>query len=453
LELNRKNIDPFEEALKKVAQEEHFEFNPEAWDKMEQKLNSKSYYFNFKKIILYFSLIILFLICCLFLFYKNSVIEKSELGFGENSTNNASLINKSKRYSLKDEDYSILNENSFKKTDKVINHNVEKNSLNENFNNLIRYKLKIANDSIKNNTKIYKLFTSKNQGLKNIVNSFKEFNKESDLTYSVNSDISNNSASQPINLISENEKIEDLQNQPIFSSLNSTSIDSSFNLFNPNWFIDFPVQSIVLNDFSQDSITNNLIKKYLIAQIGLHNIMFNQINPSNISVNLGLNYGFLFRDKFEISIGLQYFNDNFSIQREGGKKLNNYWVQNSSLEMLKTNMHLCEIPVIANYIYNPKINRYKFVIGVGLNNTLILNEKYQFSYNDANPTLPISWQQNFGQFTPLSSFIFQLGIDKVLDNKTNLGLYPFINVPVNFYGLTEEKYYRLGLKLVWKISR
>jgi hypothetical protein len=107
---------------------------------------------------------------------------------------------------------------------------------------------------------------------------------------------------------------------------------------------------------------------------------------------------------------------------------------------------------MVNYIYQTSYNQYKIVSGLGLNNSIFLSENYQFSFFDANPTLPSSEKLLFSKFVPLSSVIFQFGVDKRLKDKTILGVYPFVFIPLDPLNIMFDKYYKAGVKIVWKFG-
>ena len=495
---NNENIDPFDGYLKKISQEEHFSFTESAWLNMEKRLNDNPRKNKLKSVVI-ISLSLAFVISSIFIFTNTDDFnEKSLTHTISNKTlnKNSGNTNKSSLLTEKDEHLEDVNKNYnatvFNKA-ATPNSSVDhlKNNLDKkDFASEINEK-PIANASFTNKkvSTITNVKNPKNKALglnknaKSIANKSLELNENlksvdhtlSDLNenakYAENKMDINSSYSSSFYLdkdYSENpilnisESVFDYLHKDIdvnsnnnnwnLSSLDFTAIDSSFNIFNPIWYQEEPNNFEENKIASKSTVTKKLNKKYYITEIGTHNILNNTANPYNLGVNLGVKYAYLVNEKFEFTIGLSYFKDILTTDGNSFNQKGNLWEGDAELNILKMKLNILDLPIMVNYIYQTSYNQYKIVTGLGLNNSIFLSENYQFSFLDANPTLPSSEQLLFSKFVPLSSVKFQFGVDKRLKDKTILGVYPFVFIPMDPLNIMFDKYYKAGVKIVWKFG-
>lgn len=495
---NNENIDPFDGYLKKISQEEHFSFTESAWSNMEKRLNNNPKKFNLKSVGIIF-LSLAFVISSIFIFTNtNDFNEKSLSHTLSNKTLNENSGN-SKKSSLlteKEEHIEDINKNYnatvFNKAatpNSSVDHlknNLDKKDFASEINekhitNASSFNKKVSTITNLNNPKNKSLETNKNakstankslelnENLKSVDHTLSDLNENAkyaenkmDITssYSSSSYLENNLSENPILNISESIfdylhkdiDVNSNNNNSNLSSLDFTAIDSSFNIFNPNWYQEQPNNFVETKIVSKNTVTKKVNKQYYTAEIGTHNILNKTVNPYNLGVNLGVKYAYLVNEKFEFTIGLSYFKDILTTDGNSFNQKGNLWQGDAELNILKMKLNILDLPIMVNYIYQTSYNQYKIVSGFGLNNSIFLSENYQFSFFDANPTLPSSEQLLFSKFVPLSSVIFQFGVDKRLKDKTILGVYPFVFIPMDPLNIMFDKYYKAGVKIVWKFG-
>jgi hypothetical protein len=492
------NIDPFDGYLKKISQEEHFSFTESTWSNMEKRLNNNPKKINLKSVGI-ISLSLAFVISSIFIFTNTNDFNEQSLAHTiSNKTLNDNLENSNKNSSLSGKNENIEDVNKNYNATVFNKEATPNNSVDHSKNNLVKKDFAsaindkhITNASSTNkkvstitnlkNAKNKSLETNKNaksiankslelnENLKSVDHKLANLNEHTKNTenkmdiassYFSSSHLDNNLTENPILNISES--IFDYLHKDIsensnnnnsnLSSLDFSAIDSSFNIFNPNWYQEQPNNFVETKIVSKSTVTKKVNKQYYITEIGTHNILNNTENPYNLGINLGVKYAYLVNEKFEFTFGLSYFKDMLTNDGNSFNQKGNLWEGNAELNILKMKLNILDLPIMVNYIYQTNYNQYKIVTGLGINNSVFLTENYQFSFFDANPTLPSNGQLLFSKFAPLSSVILQFGVDKRLKDKTILGVYPFVFIPLDPLNIMFDKYYKAGVKIVWKFG-
>ena len=492
------NIDPFDGYLKKISQEEHFSFTESTWSNMEKRLNNNPKKINLKSVGI-ISLSLAFVISSIFIFTNTNDFNEQSLAHTiSNKTLNDNLENSNKNSSLSGKNENIEDVNKNYNATVFNKEATPNNSVDHSKNNLVKKDFAsaindkhITNASSTNkkvstitnlkNAKNKSLETNKNaksiankslelnENLKSVDHKLANLNEHTKNTenkmdiassYFSSSHLDNNLTENPILNISES--IFDYLHKDIsensnnnnsnLSSLDFSAIDSSFNIFNPNWYQEQPNNFVETKIVSKSTVTKKVNKQYYITEIGTHNILNNTENTYNLGINLGVKYAYLVNEKFEFTFGLSYFKDMLTTDGNSFNQKGNLWEGNAELNILKMKLNILDLPIMVNYIYQTNYNQYKIVTGLGINNSVFLTENYQFSFFDANPTLPSNGQLLFSKFAPLSSVILQFGVDKRLKDKTILGVYPFVFIPLDPLNIMFDKYYKAGVKIVWKFG-
>ena len=492
------NIDPFDGYLKKISQEEHFSFTESTWSNMEKRLNNNPKKIKLKSVGI-ISLSLAFVISSIFIFTNTNDFNEQSLAHTiSNKTLNDNLENSNKNSSLSGKNENIEDVNKNYNATVFNKEATPNNSVDHSKNNLVKKDFAsaindkhITNASSTNkkvstitnlkNAKNKSLETNKNaksiankslelnENLKSVDHKLANLNEHTKNTenkmdiassYFSSSHLDNNLTENPILNISES--IFDYLHKDIsensnnnnsnLSSLDFSAIDSSFNIFNPNWYQEQPNNFVETKIVSKSTVTKKVNKQYYITEIGTHNILNNTENTYNLGINLGVKYAYLVNEKFEFTFGLSYFKDMLTTDGNSFNQKGNLWEGNAELNILKMKLNILDLPIMVNYIYQTNYNQYKIVTGLGINNSVFLTENYQFSFFDANPTLPSNGQLLFSKFAPLSSVILQFGVDKRLKDKTILGVYPFVFIPLDPLNIMFDKYYKAGVKIVWKFG-
>lgn len=158
-------------------------------------------------------------------------------------------------------------------------------------------------------------------------------------------------------------------------------------------------------------------------------------NQSSVSENVGLLYSYPVINRLSISLGATYAKKNYKSDYSLYSPANPP-VLTQTPSMVNAECDVIDIPLTANYtvLQNKKI---KFNVSAGLSSYFMLKEKYTFEYagaggleNKQNTVYEINGENQhiFGVAD------FSISLEKKVNDKINVGIKPFIKMPLTGIG-------------------
>lgn len=168
--------------------------------------------------------------------------------------------------------------------------------------------------------------------------------------------------------------------------------------------------------------------------------------------SVGAKFGYQFANKFEVSGGVAYSR---KIYKGAGKEytMEGGWFNDIEPMIMDAKCDVIEIPVALSYYVNGFRNS-GFFADLGISSYMLHSEWYGFDYNDALVRPPIYEEVNEeNENTHLVGVgRFAIGYQKVLSNNTSFQIAPYLQFPLTGIGAGRVNLYSSGVQIAVKFN-
>ncbi len=169
--------------------------------------------------------------------------------------------------------------------------------------------------------------------------------------------------------------------------------------------------------------------------------------------SVGTRFGYQFADKFEISAGLAYSR---KIYKGAGVEysMDGGWYLDIAPMSMDAKCDVIEIPIGFSYYINGFRNN-GFFVDLGMSSYMLHSEWYGFNYEHALVSRPERYKEVIeeDENTHLVGVgRFAIGYQKVLSNKTSVQIAPYLQFPLTGIGAGQVNLYSSGVQIAVKFN-
>ena len=414
------------------SEQHDFEYNEVAWEQMEELLDAKK---RKRSFFIWFFTGILSLITIFTIYYlhSNNILITDRSSYEEGSVNDSNSISNSNVSTAieTNEKSSITNENEEITRTKDIVESTTSTTLGK-LNP--RTKRKTSNKSI-----IQKSTTSKQQSdtfnLSNfITDSISQIQVEA-IEKSIQKLKDNKLVTVDVN---KNESEEQVRTANTLDQLPSLELIKDFSIEN-----ELIEKEIAFKE--QPIVTKKKNNFFTIGILG--SVESNTVEETSFCSpigRIGLHLDYYFAKKYAVSLGANFSVKEYVAKGKSYAAPKGFWSRSIVPETVKADCKILEIPIYATYFHKGYASR-SWYINAGLNNIFMLDEQYQYRYEEPDESLRQKWgTQNENQHW-LSFAEVSTGYYVPFANRTSLMVGPYLQLPISGIGHGNIKVLSVGI--------
>lgn len=265
------------------------------------------------------------------------------------------------------------------------------------------------------------------------------------------------------NQIGENERElnEDFLQTKSYSDTESTFDKEAMKKMNPK------VASVNVSRFylkyHKETISVNKIEPVeidIVSNEGMVLTLHGSSDMSSVGLDLitrmgwkaGINIGYQFRDRWEISTGLAWSLKKFVGEGKDYNVSEGFWVDDIIPMSMDAKCGIIEIPLDFRYFHSGYLND-GFEISFGLRSYMIHSEWYGFEYDPTiqRDDLLLEQVKENKNKNWVGSFNFSVGYHKVLSNHLGISISPYVQIPITGIGEGKVNLYSAGVQVAARL--
>ena len=425
------NPNEMDALFREGAERHEFEYNPDAWALMEEKLDRRD---RRRRVVFFIlGLLLLLIPITLFTLKKNGQqVEKEQIASFE-SVENEKVENETINIEdVKTENLETTDASTEKNTNEYISGDSKESSSNIGAQNS---------------------FQSESTG--NLVGSeivSAPSREEDDIDYARVEIVENNALTDVVS--TEEDVDETVVNQTRSEEKRVNHLKSSeLQLFerSPLRFENIILEITPSNDvFIAPAFASNRFAVTLFANPEWSSVGL--FEESKLGWSLGSRLGFQFADKFEFSAGVAYSRKIF--KGSGGEyTMEGGWIYDIEPMQMDSKCDVIEVPVGLSYYINGFRND-GFFVDAGISSYMLHSEWYGFDYNDAllRPKEYVDVTKEGENKHLVGVGRFSIGYQKVLSDHTSIQVAPYLQFPLTGIGAGLVNVYSSGVQLAVKFN-
>ncbi|MDR8391021.1 outer membrane beta-barrel protein [Aliifodinibius sp. S!AR15-10] len=169
-------------------------------------------------------------------------------------------------------------------------------------------------------------------------------------------------------------------------------------------------------------------------------------NFSNPGYKFGIAVEYRIAKNFAISTGVGQANVHYTAQGQEYKPPYGYWTNGIVADQTVADCAILEIPVNLKYDFL-QFERSRIYASAGVSSYIMLNEKYQFNYDQNYGGLVQSWSDKTGTTHWLSNASISLGYELDILRNWSLRAEPFVKLPLKEVGWGNVELYSVGTSI------
>lgn len=195
--------------------------------------------------------------------------------------------------------------------------------------------------------------------------------------------------------------------------------------------------------FSQPVLSRFTIRLLVSPDLSATGSVANVQEPG-YKIGLGLNYQLT--PKLSLATGVIHSDVRYTANSSDYSPSSNSYEDNNSAMIPSRVLAKClilDIPVHLNYEFM-QFGRSRIFASAGLSSYIMMDEKYDFKYDDYYPGQADSWSGQTGILHLFSNAGFSVGYQMDLNQRWGLQIEPFVKIPLKEVGWGNVKLYSLG---------
>jgi hypothetical protein len=169
-------------------------------------------------------------------------------------------------------------------------------------------------------------------------------------------------------------------------------------------------------------------------------------NFSNPGFKFGIAVEYRIAKNFAISTGVGQANVHYTAQGQEYKPPYGYWTNGIVADQTIADCAILEIPVNLKYDFL-QFERSRIYASAGVSSYIMLNEEYQFNYDQNYGGLVQSWSDKTGTTYWLSNASTSLGYELDILRNWSLRAEPFVKLPLKEVGWGNVELYSVGTSI------
>ena len=170
---------------------------------------------------------------------------------------------------------------------------------------------------------------------------------------------------------------------------------------------------------------------------------------NTVTAAVGGLISFQLTPRWSASMKAIYNNKKYNSQPRYYKLPEGYWISRTKgiiPENIAGSCRVIDIPVMLTYMFmqNKKIS---LTASAGIGNYFMLDEKYEFEFNQNNPGADTKWQTKENSTVLLGTANIALGIGFQTTPRLNISFEPYLKIPLKEIGWGNVNLYSMGLSL------
>lgn len=166
----------------------------------------------------------------------------------------------------------------------------------------------------------------------------------------------------------------------------------------------------------------------------------NFVNPGH---KIGLSVEYNITQNLALSVGAQHTRVRYSAGGGEYKLPEGYLPYGSAADEIRAQCVLIDIPVNLKYNFM-HFNDSRIYASAGLSSYIMLNEDYQFKYENSQPQAPQRWQERTGTRHWMSNATISIGYEYDLMQNVSIRAEPFLKTPLKEVGWGNVNLYSMG---------
>jgi len=173
---------------------------------------------------------------------------------------------------------------------------------------------------------------------------------------------------------------------------------------------------------------------------------------NTVTLAVGGIISFQLAHRWSASVRAIYNNKKYSSQPRYYKLPEGYWIKRTNGVIPENIMGSCrviDVPVMVTYKVLQKKN-ISFMASAGFGSYFMLDEKYDFEFNQSNPGADTQWQTQKNSTVLFGTANIALGIGFQTTPRINVAFEPYLKIPLKKIGWGNVDLYSMGLSLTVK---
>ncbi len=428
---NKNNMD---DIFRKAAEESHYDFNPDAWERLEEKLIAVDDSMFFSKALKFRALELAALVLIsTFAVTLTNVFSDKKVEVTK-ANNESKSLNATQKPTFSTKTSKKIEENSGISSEKITKYNSQNkvNSPSENPNSITSYSVKSIS-SLSRKVKANSIIPEKTYD-----NSKQNF-------------VTNESVSiiETQNLIPESSENQLLRNSinsvNLLDSKEKTSPLSVSNLENTEEF-DYPIQEVLPKKKAKISDKGNL--SILVGYApDLSSVGFKNFGEIGQNANFQLKYQAL--KNWAISAGVTISDKKYNALPEEYRPQPQIWTIWAKPDRISGDSKVLDISL---NIHRTLVSgdRFKIYATTGLSSYWILEEKYQYYFDVTGSKMDVPVNKESQAIFGVSNF--SIGYEQKLNNRLALVAEPYLKTPLTQVGFAKMRLFSAGLNVSVKYN-
>jgi hypothetical protein len=154
-------------------------------------------------------------------------------------------------------------------------------------------------------------------------------------------------------------------------------------------------------------------------------------------------------NRFSVSTGILSSHKKYVGNGNEYKPPTNYWKKFTNgiiPEKMYGSCNIIEIPLALQYTAI-KTDKNRMLVTTGISSYLMINESYQFNFNDPNPGAATSWTSKQSSEFLFNTASIAISYERNLKPNVAVGIEPYIKIPLTGIGWTSLKFYSVGASI------
>jgi len=181
-------------------------------------------------------------------------------------------------------------------------------------------------------------------------------------------------------------------------------------------------------------------------------ISFNDYGDPGGAFGLALHYHI--KNSWSISAGIVKSRKKYTGDGEDYHPPTGYWKHytNGVIPVsVDGTCNVLEIPIMIQYTI-ATVGKSKFLAGVGASSYIMLDESYQYNFEDPNPGARQGWDSKRSSFCPLNMINVAVAYEYQVLPRLRLGIEPYLKIPLEGIGWSDIKLYSTGASLTFRYT-